>query len=325
MQNTSPDGLLGLVPAEWTGWVVGLSTQEFALCIIAAVIVTLASLYFLFRFIHRARIIENTPTSRIRSAAQGYVELQGYGELMEGLPITAPLSGKICLWYQYKIEKKKTGGRNNTVKWEVVGSGSSDELFHLVDDTGQCIIDPEGAEISTGISDVWYGRSPEATGTMEHNGGFIDSFGHPYRYTEERLMPGDPLFALGQFNSVRQVNPTHNTQEAVRDLLRLWKKDQHGLTQRFDANKDSRIDEREWSEARTQARAQVMHESITEPLPQSLNMMIKPDNSRYPYLLSVHAQDSLVSRLRMYSSGMFMLFMIAGVFVTGMMAIRAMH
>ena len=31
--------------------------------------------WFAFRFLHVARVIEDTPTSRVRSAAQGYVEL----------------------------------------------------------------------------------------------------------------------------------------------------------------------------------------------------------------------------------------------------------
>jgi hypothetical protein len=138
-------------------------------------------------------------------------------------------------------------------------------------------------------------------------------------------MPGDALYALGFFTSVRQVNPTHNSREAVRDLLRQWKKDQHGLVQRFDANQDGNIDETEWNQARREARRQVMQESVTKPLPQSLNMLVKPENSRYPYLLSVHPQQSLATRLRLYATGMFVLFMAAGIFVTGMMAIRAMH
>jgi len=325
MQKTTPDGLLGLAPAGWVDWAAGLSTQEFVLFSILGIGATLASLYYLFRFFHRARIIEDIPTSRIRSAAQGYVELEGHGELMEGPPITAPLSGKICLWYRYRIEEREDERGRDTVKWELVESGTSDELFHLVDATGKCIIDPEGAEVTTDTRDVWYGRSRKVTGTVENSSGLLDGIGSPYRYTEERLMPGNSLYALGFFTSVRQVNPTHNPREAVRDLLRQWKKDQHGLKQRFDANRDGAIDDREWNEARRQARQQVMHESVTQPLPQSLNMLVKPESSRYPYLLSVHPQQSLATRLRLYAAGMFMLFMAAGVFVTGMVVIRAMH
>ena len=44
----------------------------------------LLALYFAFRNLHRARLIEDTPTSRIRSAHQGYVELIGEAAMMRG-------------------------------------------------------------------------------------------------------------------------------------------------------------------------------------------------------------------------------------------------
>ncbi len=58
------------------------------------VILCAVSLYGIFRFFHRYRMIADTPTSRIRSAHQGYVELEGEGRLMQGRPIISPLSKK---------------------------------------------------------------------------------------------------------------------------------------------------------------------------------------------------------------------------------------
>ncbi len=60
-----------------------------------------------WQFVHRlarARLLGDVPTSRIRSAAQGFVEL--YGVLEEGPegPLQAPLTGKPCLWWRYRIE-----------------------------------------------------------------------------------------------------------------------------------------------------------------------------------------------------------------------------
>ena len=40
----------------------------------------------------RKRLIEDTPTSRIRSAPQGFVELAGVAGVFEGEPIIAPLT-----------------------------------------------------------------------------------------------------------------------------------------------------------------------------------------------------------------------------------------
>ena len=60
--------------------------------------------YFAFRNLARARLIEDTPTSRVRSAHQGYVELEGEAAAMQGEPILSPLTQTACCWFRYKIE-----------------------------------------------------------------------------------------------------------------------------------------------------------------------------------------------------------------------------
>lgn len=57
-------------------------------------VITLRLFYLGFRQLHRARLIEDTPTSRIRSAAQGYAELEGRAVAL-GDPLYAPLSGVV--------------------------------------------------------------------------------------------------------------------------------------------------------------------------------------------------------------------------------------
>ena len=42
-----------------------------------------AALWGAFNFLKRKRIIEDTPTALVRSAPQGYVELQGQAELLQ--------------------------------------------------------------------------------------------------------------------------------------------------------------------------------------------------------------------------------------------------
>lgn len=49
-----------------------------------------AAFYFGFRLLRRARLIEDTPSSMIRSAHQGYVELQGWAEPLNDQPLNAP-------------------------------------------------------------------------------------------------------------------------------------------------------------------------------------------------------------------------------------------
>jgi multidrug resistance efflux pump len=51
-----------------------------------------AGLWYGFRWWRWARLIEDTPTSQVRSAAQGLVELVGTARGMPGAPVIAPLS-----------------------------------------------------------------------------------------------------------------------------------------------------------------------------------------------------------------------------------------
>jgi len=95
-----------------------------------------------WRNVSHIRLIEDTPTAKIRSAHQGYVELEGAGRLMDGPPIIAKLSGLPCVWFRYKIEHQiKTHYKGHTqTRWEVIEKGESTETFWLEDETGRVVI-----------------------------------------------------------------------------------------------------------------------------------------------------------------------------------------
>ena len=99
----------------------------------------------------RLRAVRDTPTSKIASAAQGYVELAGQGQAFGETPLLSKLSLLPCLWYRYKIEQ-----RTSDNKWETIDSGESNDSFMLRDDTGLCIVDPEQAEIITRHREQWH-------------------------------------------------------------------------------------------------------------------------------------------------------------------------
>ena len=58
-----------------TEQIIHLSQGEFWLFFSLAMLLSAAGFYFAFRYLTRARIIEDTPTARVRSAQQGYLEL----------------------------------------------------------------------------------------------------------------------------------------------------------------------------------------------------------------------------------------------------------
>src|SRR3546814_14962162 len=63
-----------------------------------------------FSRLRESRLIQDTPTSRVRSAAQGYVEFEGFARLMPGPPIFSPLSRTRCAWWRYVIEHRERSG-----------------------------------------------------------------------------------------------------------------------------------------------------------------------------------------------------------------------
>jgi hypothetical protein len=261
------------------------------------------------------RLIEDTPSIKIRSAPQGYVEIEGLGKLMDGPPIIAKLSGLPCVWYRYKIEEYVTGGGNERHRWETVDKGESTEIFWLQDETGRVAIDPEGAEVTPRHKDTWKSRATISGIAYPQNvAAFLaaNTSGHTYRFTEERINSGERLYAIGLLKNVSSYTST-TVDEDARMLLSEWKQDQPALLKRFDLNRDGKIDDKEWMLARAQARREVMKSRRDEShhSADGLNVLGPTRNRNRPYLLSAFTQGELAKRYQrwaaFYAVGCFLL------------------
>jgi len=201
-----------------------------------------------------------------------------------------------------------------------VNKGASDNLFLLEDGTGQCVIDPEDASVTPGAKDSWYGST--AWPASAPGGGTRWFSGGRYRYTEQRLHPDEPLFAIGLFETIGGAGCRFNIDGDVRDLLREWKKDSERLLEKFDRNKDGEIDVQEWEAVRRQAYRQVMarHEERTTAEP--MNLLSTTHDRRRPFILSAVPQDDLVCRFHRYSVGLILLFFAAGAVSTWLIGLR---
>jgi hypothetical protein len=291
---------------------------------------SVVALYFAFRNLARARIIEDTPTSRIRSAHQGYVELEGEAAVMRGEPILSPLTHTPCCWFRYKIERQRDKG------WDTVRSGASDGLFLIKDNTGACIIDPEGAEISGRQKNIWYGNSANPTVKPQSNNpasgrlaflGLGTSFniqlGGRYRYTEEAIYPGDRLYAIGLFTSFGESDRLSMRDELIKARLSQWKADHGELLKRFDRDGNGEIDLTEWEVARRTAIREVTQQQLREDR-QSLHTLSRTNSRRRPFLISAQAEFNLVKRYRYFSIGAITGFFITGSIVTWLLTNRFM-
>jgi hypothetical protein len=261
-----------------------------------------------FRWWRWARLIEDTPTSRVRSAAQGYVELVGTGRSMPGAPVVAPLSRRPCTWWRYTVERR-TRDSKGRVKWRVVSRGSSDALFLLEDDTGRCIVDPDGAEVLPQVTDTWYGSTPlPEAGPPQHRG--FRGFGNDYRYRESRMRDGDALYAIGSFRTEGNVQPAA-LDDDVATLLREWKKDQAALLERFDADRDGVLTLAEWETARRAAHLQVLEQRRREAAQPGVHVLARPQDPDRPFLLAAGDAARLARRYRWQAIGGLALFLAA--------------
>lgn len=302
-------------------WVKHSPGEDFWETAIILLLLTIGGFIGAFYFFLRKRIIEDTPTSRIRSAAQGYVELIGRGKLIEGSGIIGPLTGITCTWFSYGIEEHRSSGKNS--HWATIEKGVSDSLFLLVDDSGEAVIDPEKANVTPAVSDVWYGNSrrPAPRGTKKKNR-FFGLGGGRYRYTEKRLHPDEPLYAIGLFDTVGGSGTNTNRNSDVSLLLREWKANSEELLARFDKNEDGEIDLEEWQKVRAAALKQIQGQHLELSSAAPVHMLSKTCDSRRPFLLSALPQSDLVKRYSLYATSLIVTFFIAGVIATWMIGIR---
>jgi hypothetical protein len=254
------------------------------------------SFWYAFKSWANNRAIADTPTSRVRSAAQGYVELSGRGILPPDSHTKGPLTGLPCTWWRYKIEE-----RGNRRGWTTVDSGTSTDPFVLDDGTGQCLVDPRGAEVFPDVKNVWYGpdawpqgRMPDGVGVL---GWLVDHMvAGKYRYTEHRLQAREHVCALGEFRSHGGISANNPDDEAAA-LLHEWKQDQANLLSRFDADHDGKLCAAEWEQARAAARKQVIEGRSSDTRVPSLNVLADPGDGR-SFLLAASDGRSLAQRFR---------------------------
>ena len=292
--------------------------------LVALIVGAIVSLLASIRMFHRARLVEDMPTSKIRSASQGYVELSGKTKWIRGPEIHAPLTGLPCVWYSYTIEERTN---HNKKQWRYIDGGVSEHLFLLEDETGTCVIDPDGATITPSAHDSWYGKKGNVIGTSQAGWHVssnsianvltnnIFSLDKPYRYTERRLSLDEIVYAIGEFTSVGS-NYEKDLEYGFKNYLTELKHDEKKLAM-YDENQDGTIDMEEWEAARKDARQFARQEMLNKPPPDTTHLLKKPMTKKYqPFLISAKEEShiSSSSRLTSYALATVFVCIIAGIF-----------
>jgi E3 Ubiquitin ligase len=225
-------------------------------------LLTLAALLGCFACLRRDRFMADTPLVRIRSAAQGYVRMEGIAAEPPGEALRSPLTGRSCVWWDYRVDYREKTERGATV-YRAIEQATSVTPFVLSDSDGECLVGPVGAEVTATINDRWHGNTPHPTGLPYFQSGFLLAGSGDYLYHERLISPGSHLSVLGELHSHTEFGAVD---EKTKEILRQWKLNQPALLRRFDRNRDGQIDAAEWDAARAaakmQAEATVLHSPI---------------------------------------------------------------
>lgn len=255
-----------------------------------AVSIAFLSVFGWLGSLRRWRSIKDTPTSQIASAAQGYVELVGRGKALEGLPLVSPLTGLPCLWYHYTVEEKDSDG-----KWKHQRSETSELSFLIRDASGECLVDPEGAEVLAVRKDSWE-QGDE-------------------RYTQWLLLEEERIYVLGQFATRSSLVLELDRNADIGDLLAEWKRNHPQLLKRFDLDGDGELSLKEWELARSAARREVEARHRELRSAPDLHVMHYPEDGRL-YLISNMEPEKLARRYQWWAWAHLLVFFggIAGAF-----------
>lgn len=228
----------------------------------------------------------STATSKIATAAKGFVELAGFARALNSQPLRDPIARRPCVWYHYDTEERNQRGKGND--WRVVDSATSTRPFVLDDGTALCAI-----------------LSLQAT--IERPQPELIKEGSNRRHKVWRIKEGDPLYALGQLKRAKPgefddapladgkpvVQTAYDRARRVNEvaglMLRSWKSNRAELLSRFDSDGNGRVDWHEWEKAQAEARAlaeQQVAEARAVPAPEkTATELEKPDGPAVEFKL----------------------------------------
>ncbi|AXQ30371.1 hypothetical protein D0B54_17575 [Solimonas sp. K1W22B-7] len=164
-------------------WAAQLPIPQLAVWLGCTLPPALLALWRMLRALRTARQIEDVPTSRLRGAAQGFVELHGRAAaLPQEQELRAPLSGDECVWWACQVFRQE--GIGDKKHWRMTRDDRSEQPFLVDDGSGLALVLPSGADAA---SVAWRSWQPSSD----------------TRYVEGVVHAGDPLYVLGELRTLR--------------------------------------------------------------------------------------------------------------------------
>ncbi|MFA5031516.1 MAG: GIDE domain-containing protein [bacterium] len=294
--NFTKNGLI-IIPAIitiiiFTGW-VNMFTGGNKQPINSIIIFGLGIWLFCYGFslLKRKRLIQNIPTSKIKSLAIGLVEIQGRCFPITDRPLLAPYSQNECVFYSFIVQEYKRGS-NNDCSWQIISQGSSGMPFYVDDDTGRVMVDPTKADIRLDPRYISYSPSEKKIMPVILTSGTM-------KYTESFIIPGESAFVLGTAKEIKNCSENY-TQKVAKQLTDWYYNPEK--QKEFDINRDGDIDKQEYILMKEKAEQSVIRKEFKYmPNKKDLNglsdIIITKGEIEKTFILSNESEKTIVSQI----------------------------
>lgn len=174
--------------------------------IIGAVLVVIGVLMVVFarKELARLKVVKDTPTTPASQVLSGFVEVRGNVEAEQ--TVISPFNQVPAVLCNWKVEEYRKRGKNSS--WVTVLSGAEIRDFWIRDDSGRVRVKMVGAETKPTLylsaaknlkSGTFADAAPHVEQFLQAHGrssqGWV--FNKSMRYSEELIMPGEPIYGLG--------------------------------------------------------------------------------------------------------------------------------
>jgi len=279
-----------------------MSNDKLFGCLCVGVVGGISGFFWGFMRLRRKRLIENIPTSNIRSLAIGLVELTGKATSQTSL--LSPLTKTKCVYFKYLIERYESRGKNSS--WVTVAKGDScGSPFWLNDETGRILVFPQKAEMilpkDYEFTSSWGRQTPPHLMGFMHRYSGRSLFGsQSLRFSEWHIREDQNVYILGTAKLTGHTISDHNKKLVNR--LNSIKKDPKHLAQ-FDTNKDGKISLEEWDITVQKINQELIEEELKNAKDDSIiDVIITQGETERIFMISDQNQNDLTKRLSFQSA-----------------------
>ena len=203
--------------------------------------------YYLLKYKKLCRLVKTTRTSRISDLGNGFHEINGKVTALTA-PLISPYSEKPCVYYEFRVEKKRSIKRNpyekgdNQPQWDGLIEDKKMFSFGVDDGSGVAMVDPEYARIelkSTNDFDSGYDNRMKTMNFSDRERVLkkypTEDYGNKnkekLRYRELLIEEGIQIHVMGQVQGKLngyplfkvQGQPLYISDHSEEDLIKLYK------------------------------------------------------------------------------------------------------